>query len=190
MSEGASIRQKRLDHLRSIHQRELEKSEPPFGTPNNSKLLVQNLVQYPLWRHAPKTPKSSAPRGGSGTPDVLRDLEKMVRQGYYTSLALWATNHPKTNYHSRLLTPQANCRKMGFPTERCISLQRSAFLYRKMHFPTEECTFLQTNAFPSEECTFLQKNMVFGGHAARNCRTLQEGFKAQESRTLANFHKN
>ena len=43
--------------------------------------------------------------------------------------------------------------------------------------------------FPAEKCTFLQKNAVFGGHMARNRRKLQEGFRAQESRTLANFHK-
>ena len=43
--------------------------------------------------------------------------------------------------------------------------------------------------FPAEKCTFLQKNAVFGGHMAGNRRKLQEGFRAQESRTLATFHK-
>ena len=51
------------------------------------------------------------------------------------------------------------------------------FPYQKMHFP-------------AEKCTFLQKNAVFRGHVAGNRRKLQEGFRAQESRTLANFHKN
>ena len=58
-----------------------------------------------------------------------------------------------------------------------------------MRFPTEKCTFLQKNAFPAEKCIFLQKNALFGGHVAGNRRNLQEGFRAQESRTLANFHK-
>ena len=43
--------------------------------------------------------------------------------------------------------------------------------------------------FPEEKCTFLQKNAAFGGHIAGNRRKSQEGFRAQESRTLANFHK-
>ena len=55
----------------------------------------------------------------------------------------------------------------------------------KMHFPTEECSFV----FRAEKCTFLQKNVAFGGHMAGNHRKSQEGFRAQESRTLANFHK-
>ena len=46
-----------------------------------------------------------------------------------------------------------------------------------MHFPA------------AEECTFLQKNAVLGGQMAGNRRKLQEGFRAEESRALANFHK-
>ena len=69
--------------------------------------------------------------------------------------------HPKTNYHSSFVTPRAICRKMGFPTEKCIFLQKNAF-------------FLQKNAF------FLQKNPVFGGHMAGNRR---------KASGLKNFHK-
>ena len=39
--------------------------------------------------------------------------------------------------------------------------------------------------FPAEKGLFLQKNAVGGGHR----RKPQEGFRAQESRALANFHK-
>ena len=66
---------------------------------------------------------------------------------------------------------------MGFPVGKCIFLQKDTLSYRKMHFP-------------AEKCTFLHKNAVFGWHSTGNCRKLQEGFRAQESRTLANFHKN
>ena len=52
-----------------------------------------------------------------------------------------------------------------------------------MHFPAEKCIFLQKNAL---SCT---KMRFSGGHMAGNRRKLQEGFRAQESRTLANFHK-
>ena len=41
--------------------------------------------------------------------------------------------------------------------------------------------------FPAEACAFLHKNVVL--RVVGNRRKLQEGFKAQESRTLANFHK-
>ena len=74
------------------------------------------------------------------------------------------------------LSEQTVCRKRGFPAERCSFLQKNALSYRKnalscrkMHFPSEKCTF-------------------GGGHMAGNRRKLQEGFRAQESRTLANFH--
>ena len=67
--------------------------------------------------------------------------------------------------------------KMRFPTEKCNFLPKNALSCRKMHFP-------------AEKCTFLQKNAAFSGHMAGNRRKLQEGFRAQESRTLANFHKN
>ena len=36
---------------------------------------------------------------------------------------------------------------------------------------------------------FLRKMWFLGRHMAGNHRKLQEGFRAQESRTLANFHK-
>ena len=65
---------------------------------------------------------------------------------------------------------------MHFPAEKCVFFQRDALSCRKMPFPAEECTFLQTNA-------------VFRGHMAGNRRKLQEGFRAQESRALANFDK-
>ena len=57
-----------------------------------------------------------------------------------------------------------------------------------MHFPTDKCTF------PQKRSLFLQKNalsrrkMRLGGGGAHG-RKSQEGFRAQESRTLANFHK-
>ena len=67
--------------------------------------------------------------------------------------------------------------------------QKNTISYRK-------CTFLQKNAlsyskmrFPAERCTFLQKNAGLGGHMAGNHRKSQDGCRAQESRTLANFHK-
>ena len=58
-----------------------------------------------------------------------------------------------------------------------------------MHFPTDKCTFLQEKKeehFPTEKAVF------FGGGGAHG-RKLQEiagGFQGQDSRTLANFHKN
>ena len=57
------------------------------------------------------------------------------------------------------------------------------FSCRKVHFPTEKMHF------PAEKCGFLQKMHFSGGHRAGNCRKLREGFWAQESRTLPNFHK-
>ena len=41
----------------------------------------------------------------------------------------------------------------------------------------------------AEKCTFLQRNAGLGGHIAGNRRKSQEGLRAQESRTPANFHK-
>ena len=67
-----------------------------------------------------------------------------------------------------------------------VFLQENAFSCRKMHFPIEK-----VRAFLHRKMrTFLQKNVVFGGHITGNRRKSQEGFRAQESRTLANFHKN
>ena len=43
--------------------------------------------------------------------------------------------------------------------------------------------------FPEEKCGLLQKMQFSGGHMAGNRRKSQEVFRAQESRTLANFHK-
>ena len=62
-------------------------------------------------------------------------------------------------------------------------LQKNTFSSRKMHFPADNRIFLQ------KKCIFVQKHAVLGGHIAGNRRKLQEGFRAQESRTLANFHK-
>ena len=63
----------------------------------------------------------------------------------------------------------------------------------------EKWFFLQENAktFSCRKTPFLlQKKALFhrkmrflGGHRAGNCRKSQEGFWAQESRTLPNFHK-
>ena len=87
-----------------------------------------------------------------------------------------ANNHPKTNYHSWFLTPQSKLQKNEF------SCRKQALSHRKVHFPAEKCTFLHKNALS------CKKNAVFEGYIAGNCRKLQEGFRAQESRTLANFH--
>ena len=35
----------------------------------------------------------------------------------------------------------------------------------------------------------MQKDAIFGAHMAGNRRKLQKGVRAQESRTLSNFHK-
>ena len=79
-----------------------------------------------------------------------------------------------------------------------IFLQRkcSSPTKKNCHILTEKCTFLQNRAFfflQKKKGTFLQKNAFFffggGGHMAGNLRKLQEGFRAQESRTLANFYK-
>ena len=63
-------------------------------------------------------------------------------------------------------------KKIGLPAEIWVFLQKNALSCRKM-------------PFPARKCTFLQKNVLFGGHMAGNRRKLQEGFRAQESRTLA-----
>ena len=55
-------------------------------------------------------------------------------------------------------------------------LQKNAFSYRKC-------------GFPAENADFLQKNADSGGQMAGNRRKSREGFEAQESRALANFHK-
>ena len=83
-----------------------------------------------------------------------------------------------------ILSPlEVNCRKIGFPAEKCIFPQKNAVSYRKMRFPAEKCIFLLKNAFSCRKMRFS------GGHMAGNRRKLQKGFRAQESRTLANFHK-
>ena len=69
-----------------------------------------------------------------------------------------------------LKPPRDNCTKMGLPAEKWILVQKNALSYRKM-------------GLPAEKWILLQKNAVFG-------RKSQEGFKDQESRTLASFHKN
>ena len=74
------------------------------------------------------------------------------------------------------LTPSANCRKMSFPAE-------------NKHFPTEKYTCLPKNAFSCRKMHFPAEKCGFEGHIRGNRRRLQEGFRAQEARTLANFHK-
>ena len=75
--------------------------------------------------------------------------------------------------------PRDDCRTMGFSC-------------RRMHFPAEKGFSCRKMRFPEEKkrSTFLLENAAFGGHIAGNLRKSQEGFRAQESRTLANFHKN
>ena len=51
-----------------------------------------------------------------------------------------------------------------------------------MYFPAEKRIFLQKMNFPAEKCGFR-------GGTGRKPQELQEGFRAQESRTLANLHK-
>ena len=58
------------------------------------------------------------------------------------------------NPQSKLQKNGFSCRKMGFPTEKCIFLQKSSF-------PAAKCIFLQQNAFfcskmhfPAEKCGF------------------------------------
>ena len=55
-----------------------------------------------------------------------------------------------------------------------------------MHFPVEKCSFLQKNALSCRKMLFFFGG---GGHTAGNRRKLQEGFRAQESRTLTNLNK-
>ena len=62
---------------------------------------------------------------------------------------------------------------MGFPAEKYSFVQKMRLHREKM-------------PFPAEKYTFLQKNAVFG---MAHGRKPQEGFRAQESRALANFHK-
>ena len=64
---------------------------------------------------------------------------------------------------------------MRFPAENALFCRKRALSSRKMRFP-------------AEKCTFLEKNAAFGGHMAGNCRKLEDGFRAQESRALANFY--
>ena len=82
--------------------------------------------------------------------------------------------HPIANYHSWLSPPpppRDNCKKKQ------VSLQEYLF-------PTEV-------RFPAsaENALSCRKNAVFRGRMAGNRRKLQEGFRAQESRTPVNFHK-
>ena len=62
---------------------------------------------------------------------------------------------------------------MGFLTKFFGNMH---FSYRKMHFRAEQCTFLRTK-------------LIFKGHSAECHKTLQERFRAQESRTPAYFDK-
>ena len=70
--------------------------------------------------------------------------------------------------------------KMDFPAEKDIFLQKNALACRNMWF------FLQKMHFPAETCGF---RVGTGQETAGNCRKLQEGFWAQESRALPKSHK-
>ena len=60
-------------------------------------------------------------------------------------------------------------------------------MQKKWVFPAE--TSCRRMPFPAAKCTFLQKNAAFGGRITGNRRKSQAGFRAQESRALANFQK-
>ena len=85
-------------------------------------------------------------------------------------------SHLKTNSHSWFLTSQRRLRKNDFSCRKCFFLQKNALSCWKM-------PFLKKNALSCRKMRFS------GGHIARNRRKSQEGFRAQESRTPANFHK-
>ena len=89
--------------------------------------------------------------------------------------------HPKTNnYHSWFWAPWRQLHKNYFCLQKnAFSLQKNAFSYRKMHFPAEKCIFLQKNALSCRKIRFS------GGTS----QEIAGGFRAQESRTRANFHK-
>ena len=88
-----------------------------------------------------------------------------------------------------ILNPsETTAQKWVFRQKTAFSADKWVFL-QKMHFPAEKCIFLQRHALSCRKCTFLQNNAVFGGHVAGNRMKSQEDFRAQESRTLANFRK-
>ena len=66
-----------------------------------------------------------------------------------------ANSHPKKNYLHDSWPPRDNCKKMPFPAEKCICLQKNALSCRKMHFPAEKCPFLQKNALSCRKMPFL-----------------------------------
>ena len=59
-----------------------------------------------------------------------------------------------------------SCRKMRFPTEKNIFLQKNALSCRKI-------------SLPAEKCTFLQKNAVFGRARGRKLQEIAGGFLCQ-----------
>ena len=59
---------------------------------------------------------------------------------------------------------------------------------QKMHFPAEKCAFLQKNAVSCRKMPFPAEKCGFHGAHGRKLQETQEGPRAQESRTLANFH--
>ena len=94
-------------------------------------------------------------------------------------------NPPGAKYRKQGVIQKKNafsCRKMSFPAEKCTFLQKG-----NKAFPKEKWESCRKMPFPAETCLFLQKNAVLGGDTARNRRKSQEGFRARESRTLANF---
>ena len=58
-----------------------------------------------------------------------------------------------------------------------------------MHCHTEKCSHAENIFFPAEICAFLQKNLGLWGAHGRKPQEIAGGLQAQESRTLANFHK-
>ena len=127
----------------------------------------------PSWPQ-PAPERSFHDRAWTGRNRLLGDFRENQRKSIIQK---------QTTIHDSL-TPRVNCRRMGFPAEIWVFLQTNAFSYRKMHFPAENCAFLWQNAVSCRKIRF------WGGHMAGNRRRWQEGFRAQESRTLANFHKN
>ena len=125
-----------------------------------------------------------------GSPEV----EILARPHEIASCWQFRIAEPKVSSENKLpfmiLNPQRQLHKNGLSCKNPASSYRKMNFLQKNAFSYRKCTFLQkTLPFPTEKCPFLQKNAALGGHIARNCRKSQESFRAQESRTLVNFHK-
>ena len=87
---------------------------------------------------------------------------------------------PRKKLPFMILNPQA------WTAEKWVFMQ-------KMHFPTEKFIFLHKNALSCKKNAVSCRKMHFpADHAVfwgAHGRKPQEGFRAQESRTLASFHK-